>query len=74
LKNAITACAIKSPDGMPNNMFKVYPDTCESYRFTSICGIIPKTIYAINNFQCTTARIRILKQQPKDVTLVNIDE
>ena len=55
LKDAITACAIKSPDGMPNNMFKVYPDTCESYRFTSICGILPKTIEAINNFQCPTA-------------------
>ena len=44
LKDAITACAIKSPDGMPNNMFKVYPDTCDSYRFTNICGIIPNTV------------------------------
>ena len=25
LKDAITACAIKSSNGMPNNMFKVYP-------------------------------------------------
>ena len=31
LKDAITACAIKSPDGMPNNMFKVDPDICDRY-------------------------------------------
>ena len=52
LKDAITACAIKSPDGMPNNMFKVHPDTCDSYRFTNICGTIPKTVSAINYFRC----------------------
>ena len=74
LKDAITACAIKSPDGMPNNMYKVYPDICDSYMFTSICAIIPKTVSAINNFECPTARIRILKQQPQCTTPVHIDE
>ena len=74
LKDAITACAIKSPDGLPNNMYKVYPDTCASYRFTSICGSIPNIVNEINKFQCSTARIRILKQQPQNVTPVHIDE
>ena len=74
LKDAITACAIKSPDGLPNNMYKVYPDTCASYRFTSICGSIPNIVSEINKFQCSTARIRILKQQPQNVTPVHIDE
>ena len=44
LKDAITACAIKSPDGMPNNMFKIEPDTCDQYRFTSIAASIPNII------------------------------
>ena len=74
LKDAITACAIKSPNGMPNNMFKVRPDTCDQYRFTSVAGSIPNIMREINKFQCPTARIRILKQQPKDVTPVHIDE
>ena len=74
LKDAITACAIKSPNGMPNNMFKVEPDTCDKYRLTTIAGSIPNTISEINKFQCETARIRILKQQPKDITPVHIDE
>ena len=74
LKDAITACAIKSPAGLPNNMYKVYPDTCASYRFTSICGSIPNIVSEINKFQCSTARIRILKQQPQNVTPVHIDE
>ena len=64
LKDAITACAIKSPNGMPNNMFKVEPDTCDKYRLTTIAGSVPNTIKEINKFQCETARIRILKQQP----------
>ena len=44
LKDAITACAIKSPDGRPSNMFKVEPDTCNQYKFTSIVPKIPNII------------------------------
>ena len=29
-------------------MYKVYPDTCASYRFTSICGSIPNIVSEIN--------------------------
>ena len=74
LKDAITACAIKSPDGMPNNMFKVDPDICDRYIFTSIVSTIPNVMEEINKFQCSTARIRILKQEPQDITPVHIDE
>ena len=74
LKDAITACAIKSPDGRPSNMFKVEPDTCNQYKFTSIVPKIPNIIGEIDRFRCSTARIRILKQQPKDITPVHIDE
>tara|TARA_Y100000114_G_scaffold54120_1_gene49442 strand:+ start:8502 stop:9059 length:558 start_codon:yes stop_codon:yes gene_type:complete len=74
LKDAITACAIKSPDGMPNNMFKVDPDICDRYIFTSIVSTIPNVMEEINKFRCSTARIRILKQEPQDITPVHIDE
>jgi len=74
LKEAITACAIKSPDGMPNNMYKIIPDTCDQYRFTSIAGSIPNIIKEISRFECPTARIRILKQEPQDKTPIHIDE
>jgi len=74
LKNAITACAIRSPDGKPNNMFKVSPDICSNYMFTSITGSTPNLMYEISKFKCNTARIRILKQEPKNVTPIHIDE
>ena len=74
LKDAITACAIKSPDGMPNNMFKVDPDICDRYIFTSFVSTIPNVMEEINKFRCSTARIRILKQEPQDITPVHIDE
>lgn len=74
LKNAITACAIKSSDGKPNNMFKVIPDVCDKYMFTSITGSIPNIMREIGKFKCDTARIRILKQEPKNVTPIHIDE
>ena len=51
LKDAITACAIKSPDGMPNNMFKVNPDMCDRYKFTSVVKSIPNVMKEIYKFQ-----------------------
>ena len=74
LKNAITACAVKSPDGKSNNMFKVSPDICSNYMFTNIVGSTPKLMNELSKFKCDTARIRILKQKPKCATPIHIDE
>ena len=47
LVDAITGCAIKSIDGKANNLFKSVPDLCENYKFTEICGSIPKIVVTL---------------------------
>ena len=74
LVDAITGCAIKSINGKANNLFKTIPDLCENYKFTEICGTIPKIVKAITKFNCDIGRVRILKQKPGVITPIHIDE
>ena len=51
-------------------LYRIY----ENYKFTEICGTIPKIVKAVNKFNCDIGRVRILKQKPGVVTPIHIDE
>lgn len=74
LKNAITACSIKSATGKIDDLYKsLKEDIPENYKYTKIYSI-PKIKNLINFFEFETTRIRIFKQDPKYYTPMHIDK
>jgi ectoine hydroxylase-related dioxygenase (phytanoyl-CoA dioxygenase family) len=74
LKESVLACAIKSIDGQPDNLFKNIPDLCKDYKLTSIAGQIPTITKYITSFKCDVGRARIFRQEPGKITQKHIDE
>ncbi len=73
LKNAITACSIKSATGKIDDLYKSNKeDLPENYKYTKIFEI-PKIKNLVNFFEFETTRIRIFKQNPGHVTPMHLD-
>lgn len=74
LKNAITACSIKSATGKIDDLYKsLKEDLPENYNYTKIYEI-PTVKNLVNFFQFDTTRIRIFKQNPNHITPMHIDQ
>lgn len=74
LKNAITACSIKSATGKINDLYKTTEeDLPKNYKYTKLYEI-PKIKRLIDFFQFETTRIRIFKQEPGHVTPMHLDQ
>jgi hypothetical protein len=74
LKDAITACSIKSATGTVDDLYKtVKEDLPENYSYTKLIEI-PVIKELVNFFEFETTRIRIFKQEPKNVTPMHVDK
>jgi len=74
LKDAITACSIKSATGKIDDLYKSSKeDIPENYKYTKLIDL-PVIKNLVNFFEFETTRIRIFKQNPKDSTPLHIDK
>lgn len=74
LKDAITACSIKSATGTIDDLYKTTKeDLPENYKYTKLIEI-PIIKNLINFFDFETTRIRIFKQEAKHITPMHIDK
>jgi hypothetical protein len=74
LKNAITACSIKSATGKVEDLYKSNKqDLPENYINTKLIEI-PVLKNLVNFFEFETTRIRIFKQEPRHITPMHIDK
>lgn len=74
LKNAITACSIKSATGTIDDLYKSnIEDIPKNYTYTKLIHI-PIFKNLINFFEFETTRIRIFKQDPNHITPMHIDK
>jgi hypothetical protein len=74
LKDAITACSIKSSSGKIEDLYKSnILDIPENYKYTKLIQI-PFINKLVSFFEFETTRIRIFKQDPKDITPMHIDK
>lgn len=74
LKNAITACAVKSASGKINDLYKSpLGDETKNYKYTRLADI-PCIMSFIEIFKFDTTRIRIFKQDPGYSTPMHIDK
>lgn len=74
LKDAITACAIKSASGKIDDLYKSENgDSPFNYKYTRLSDI-PSIRPIIEFFNFDTTRIRIFRQEPKHSTPMHIDK
>ena len=74
LKDAITACSIKSASGKVEDLYKSEKgDEPKNYHYTLLSDI-PLLRSFIEIFKFDTTRIRIFKQEPKHSTPMHIDK
>lgn len=74
LKDAITACSIKSATGKVDDLYKsTKEDIPENYSYSKLIEI-PSIKKLVSFFEFETTRIRIFKQNPKDLTPMHIDK
>lgn len=74
LKNAITACSIKSATGSINDLYKSNKEDIPiNYTYTKLINI-PIVEKLINFFEFETTRIRVFRQEPKHITPMHIDK
>lgn len=74
LKNAITACAIKSATGKEDDLYKSeLEDIPKNYKYTRLMEV-PIINKVVDYFKFETTRIRVFKQEPKHSTPMHIDK
>lgn len=74
LKDAITACAVKSSTGRIDDLYKSSKvDTSKNYEYTQLYRL-PEIKTLVDYFKIETTRIRIFKQEPKNSTPLHIDK
>ena len=74
LKNAITACAIKSATGEIQDLYKSeQEDIPSNYKYTRLMEI-PIINRVVDYFKFDTTRVRVFKQEPKHSTPMHIDK